>query len=412
MQTRDYRLDKAKGLLIALVVLGHFLERMGGWGLDSSRALLTAFYSFHMPAFILLAGITAKSNKLLDRILVFVVLLVTAQPIYRYWVTWVDTKPDTDLIEPYWITWFLLAMVWWFLLLPLVERFPKTMLTLSIAIGVFGGVLSEVDYALSIGRAMTFFPFFVIGKLYGMRMLRWAGGLSIPKKLGLSVLSVLPIVAFFVNEMHHRWLYGAQGFEFFDVSVPLGAAIRVCLLGSALMTTIALLSWSQHLPGFLIVVGQRSLAIYLLHGLVVWGVDDPLNNFRDAFGEVPAVLACIVASAVLTAVLSWGRFDWAIRTYSTILSGWIATALRAPFPERGLRPKSDGADTHQRDAQNADDRGEQPHHRPVLHMRRGDVRPTPVGAVPERGVREGVPADPQAPHRGDHVDHQGGGHTS
>ena len=147
MHTRDYRLDKAKGLLILLVVLGHFLEQMSGWGLDSSSVLLTAIYSFHMPAFILLAGITAKTTKLLDRILVFVVLVVTAQPIYRYWVAWVDTEPDTDLTEPYWITWFLLAMVWWFLLLPLVERFPKTMLAASITIGIFGGVLSHIDYA-------------------------------------------------------------------------------------------------------------------------------------------------------------------------------------------------------------------------------------------------------------------------
>ena len=71
---------------------------------------MTAIYSFHMPAFVFLAGITAKSNKLLDRVLVFLVLVVTAQPVYRYWVAYFDEPPDADVYEPYWITWFLLAM--------------------------------------------------------------------------------------------------------------------------------------------------------------------------------------------------------------------------------------------------------------------------------------------------------------
>lgn len=364
MHTRDYRLDKAKGLLILLVVLGHFLEQMSGWVRDSSSVLLTAIYSFHMPAFILLAGITAKSTKLLDRILVFVVLVATAQPIYRYWVAWVDTVPDTDLTEPYWITWFLLAMVWWFLLLPLVERFPKTMLAASITIGIFGGVLSHIDYALTIGRAMTFFPFFVIGKLYGMRLLRWAGGLGIPQKVGLSVLSVLPIVAFCAYEVHHRWFYGAQGFEFFDASVPYGAAVRAGLLASALLTTIVLLAWSQHLPDFLIVVGQRSLAIYLLHGLIVKGLDEPLNEFAGATNEPVAILACIVASVIVTAVLTWSPFERGIRWYSSTVAGWLARVLRAPFPNRAktgrreLRPQSSGAKAHQRDTHAVDRAGE------------------------------------------------------
>lgn len=338
---RDHRLDKAKGLLIALVVLGHFLEQISGWAQDNSRAALTAIYSFHMPAFILLAGITAKSTKLFDRILVFVVLVVTAQPIYRYWVTWVDSTPDTHLNEPYWITWFLLAMVWWFLLLPLVERFPRTMLALSITIGVLGGVLSHVDYQFTIGRAMTFLPFFVIGKLYGMRLLRWAGSLTIPQKTVLSVLAVLPIAAFHLNEVHHRWLYGAQGFAFFDVSVPHGAAVRVCVLGSALLTTIVLLAWSQHLPDALTVVGQRSLAIFLFHGLIVKWSDEPLNAFADATTESVAILGCIIASVLVTAVLTWAPFDRGIRRYSSTAADWLATLLRAPFPQRGSGGRQD-----------------------------------------------------------------------
>lgn len=50
MSARDYRPDKAKGILIFLVVFGHLLEQISGWGMGFSRAGLTAIYSFHMPA--------------------------------------------------------------------------------------------------------------------------------------------------------------------------------------------------------------------------------------------------------------------------------------------------------------------------------------------------------------------------
>ena len=74
MRVRDRRLDVAKGVLISLVVFGHLLPRVG---LDDGLTTLayTVIYAFHMPAFIFLAGITAKSTRLLERLLTFVILL-------------------------------------------------------------------------------------------------------------------------------------------------------------------------------------------------------------------------------------------------------------------------------------------------------------------------------------------------
>ncbi len=52
-----------KGILITLVVLGHWLEATNYWDDGLIRYLLTAIYAFHMPAFIFLAGITSKPDK-------------------------------------------------------------------------------------------------------------------------------------------------------------------------------------------------------------------------------------------------------------------------------------------------------------------------------------------------------------
>ncbi|PCC52107.1 hypothetical protein CIK59_18355 [Brevibacterium aurantiacum] len=115
----------------------------------------------------MLAGITAKSNRLTNRVLVFFVLLVTSQIVYYFWTAFIGQGYEFSASMPYWITWFLLAMIWWLLLLPLVELFPKPMLVISIAVGAIGGIIPILDYEFTVARTLTFFPFFVIGKLYG-----------------------------------------------------------------------------------------------------------------------------------------------------------------------------------------------------------------------------------------------------
>lgn len=317
MQKRDDRLDRAKGLLIFLVVLGHFLEGISGWDMGYSRGALTVIYSFHMPAFVLLAGMTAKSSRLSERVLTFVVLALTAQPVYFYWSVLFGAQPDLEPAEPYWITWFLLAMVWWMLALPLVERFPIPMLCISLAIGIFGGMLPALDYELSIGRAMTFFPFFVIGNLYGVRLLNWAADLKVLMKLALTLTIALPIVAFYLHDIDHKWFYGARGFAFMEVPIPYGVGIRVCVAASALLIILALFAWSELLPKFLIALGQRSLAIYILHGLAVKALEAPLEATIDMTSGSVAIALCGVAAAATTILLSWSVLNRAIRWYSS-----------------------------------------------------------------------------------------------
>ena len=57
---RNSNIDKTKGLLIFLVVFGHFVERYMGWHGDLSGALLRFIYAVHMPAFIFISGMFFK----------------------------------------------------------------------------------------------------------------------------------------------------------------------------------------------------------------------------------------------------------------------------------------------------------------------------------------------------------------
>ncbi len=52
--TRDLRVDNVRGVLIFLVVAGHFLLPVNGERLTMN--LMYLIYSFHMPCFMLVSG--------------------------------------------------------------------------------------------------------------------------------------------------------------------------------------------------------------------------------------------------------------------------------------------------------------------------------------------------------------------
>lgn len=109
---RDQRLDSAKGILIGLVVLGHLLEATSAWNADIIRLPLTMIYMFHMPAFVFLAGVTAKRDNLPRRIGAFLVLLLTFQGLYFAAVQLLPLEREFSPVMPFWILWFLLGMIW------------------------------------------------------------------------------------------------------------------------------------------------------------------------------------------------------------------------------------------------------------------------------------------------------------
>ncbi len=60
---RNLHIDATKGVLIFLVVLGHYLERLIGWNEPLNQAILGSIYFVHMPAFIFISGMFFKEEK-------------------------------------------------------------------------------------------------------------------------------------------------------------------------------------------------------------------------------------------------------------------------------------------------------------------------------------------------------------
>lgn len=86
MNTRIYKWDNIKFILILLVVLGHFVDVYTSES-DNMKALFFTIYIFHMPLFIFISGLFSKkfinSNKFKkDRIFVISLCNITGYSFY------------------------------------------------------------------------------------------------------------------------------------------------------------------------------------------------------------------------------------------------------------------------------------------------------------------------------------------
>lgn len=265
---RNPHLDKAKGLLIFLVVLGHCLERFIGW-IDPNSALLAFIYSFHMPAFIFVSGLLFKNHKLFEKILFFAVLAVLFQILYfcfesfwqhtQNWLSW--------LIKPYWILWYLWGMVAWSLITPLLM---KTHYPLLIAIFASLGIgLSPFNnYLFSIGRIFVFLPFFVAGALYGKSFLHYIQNTKYSLWIAAASI-IISITLLALLRPNPYWLYGSLSYQQLQVEAVHGVLTRLWLLMIASCRIIASLAYASKFPDILRGMGENTLAIYLLHGFFI-----------------------------------------------------------------------------------------------------------------------------------------------
>ncbi|MDR2255199.1 MAG: acyltransferase family protein [Arthrobacter sp.] len=322
---RDPKLDLAKAVLICLVVLGHYVEAADGrWNTDLGYGM-RAIYMVHMPAFVFLAGVTAKAAGTVSKVVQWLTLLVVFTLIY---VGVDQLVPAVDRLapwtQPYWILWFLLALAAWQALMPLVERFPRSSVIASVAIGVGAGLIPTIGYPLSLSRAATFLPFFVIGAVYGKAFLAAVDRLSSMARAGIVAAAVACALYLGSIDIDRYWLYGSRSLARLSDSVAEGVSTRLVLMAISLLGLAALWALLPRRDGWFTVPGRRSLAVYLLHGIPVTFLSAWLRDVLDLPSGAPLVLAAsLVLTALTVSLFSLAFWDTAIRHVGTVFSRHI-----------------------------------------------------------------------------------------
>lgn len=265
---RDYSFDNIRALLIACVVFAHLLEIRAPFpfGADIYRVI----YSFHMPVFLFLSGWFAKFDrtKLVFGLFIPYLLLQTAYVFFQRWLY--GSSVLLQYTTPYWLLWFLLALFFYHLLLPLydVDK-PWKRLTawlFVLIISLVAGYDPTVGYSMTLSRLLVFQPWFLLG--FYLRRTK-----PLPISLWAKLLIVLALGACIAllcqSSITNNMLYGSYPYA----TLQYHAGVRLFL---GCMATLWILFFCFVLGPLVNIripvitaLGQNTLPVFLLHGFVV-----------------------------------------------------------------------------------------------------------------------------------------------
>lgn len=279
LKKRDPYFCNIKFILILLVVLGHLMERY--IYIDHNMYILYAFiYMVHMPLFAFVSGYFSKNS--LQRI------AQTWKIGGDFFILHVGWLPISLLLTgeignwkcPYWYFWYLLSLFCWkwmgTLLLYLEKRmfskksrsFRLFMIMMAIAFGCFSGALSDVGRDFSLSRTLVLFPFYYIGlccpkevltKIKKLRFFWILPAFCMVVIGGIWLLDLIPVT----------FLYHAEGFGAFNLSLVLGLQARlVCYILAALLG-LAILALTPNRQCAFSKFGVDTMLVYMLHGLLM-----------------------------------------------------------------------------------------------------------------------------------------------
>ncbi|KPI15807.1 acyltransferase 3 [Actinobacteria bacterium OK074] len=273
---RDAFFDNAKYLAIVFVAMGHAWEPLT----DHSRlveALYMVVFTFHMPAFILISGYFSRSFDLrpdrLRRLVTGVAVpYVIFEVVYSLFKKYAGHDPSQpiSLLDPWYLTWFLVALFIWRLTTPLwkIVRWP---LALALAIACLAAVSPDIGNDLDLQRVLQFLPFFVAG------LLLKPAHFQLVRRREVRILSV-PVFALALAAayrlapgMNSAWFYHRDSAQELDAPWWAGIVMTFALFGCSMVLTACFFSWVPRRRMWFTVLGAGTLYGYLLHGFVIQG---------------------------------------------------------------------------------------------------------------------------------------------
>lgn len=312
MKERDSYFDNAKFFLMVLVVFGHLLQPFIEDG-DFYRDIYYTIFTFHMPAFILIAGFFSKKYQrpgyLLNCFKTFVPTYFIFQIIYSLydWTVGGSQGFQIDFSIPHWSLWFLLSMFFWNLLLFIFGKIPPLAgVILAFLIAITAGYLPFINRELTLQRTLVFLPFFVLGFYLSPQVFKKIQNNAARVK-GLVLLIGIYIFIQVNESLNKYWLFGSKPYDDF-LSIPeLGAIVRGIVLTLGVVGIFSFLSLIPTKKMFFTNWGRHTLTVYLLHGFLIRGLRT--LNFGDFKINFFGFLLLLAGSFLLTAVLGSQRLE-------------------------------------------------------------------------------------------------------
>lgn len=303
--SRDYLFDNYKALLIALVVIGHFIEPCYQNN-DFLYTLKWLIVSFHMPAFIFISGYFSKRQLSFSVIMrkLLVPYIVYEFVYYLFYIFILHKETKLYLLYPKFSLWYLLALFVWRAITPYVKKCPHYMI-LTISAGLFIGCSDISDNYLSLPRILYFFPYFLAGTDFDRNMLT-----KLQKNL-FRFLSAAVIILFTgliicvpaFDTLSVKVFYGRYNYDFLGQGVIEGILCRGICCVTGFVITFAVMLLIPNRQTLFSYLGTRTMAVYLFHGLTYSYLKDCTDLLKN-ITTVPQSILLLFSCALLTAVFS------------------------------------------------------------------------------------------------------------
>ncbi|MBK4347442.1 acyltransferase family protein [Lacisediminihabitans changchengi] len=304
--------DNARFLCVALVVIGHSVQRLTGQS-DHALMVYVFIYAFHMPAFAIISGYFSKASppgsrqmrKVITDILLPYAIMQTIWTVVQYLA---EGSTSLNPTTPHWTLWFLLALAVFRLVLPylVLLRFP---LLWSIVFSVGVGYLSNVDSTFSLSRAIGILPFFVLG--WQVRQWKLAEKWRMLDRQALWVrliaaavlitwaLSVVFFIGFW-KEISVHWFFYDDSYDGLGQDAWWAGFVRLAFLALAAILSAAFFVLVPRSQSWITGFGQATMYIYLLHSFVLY----PLRETGVLKGEHPSdwLLAAVILAAIAISI--------------------------------------------------------------------------------------------------------------
>ena len=339
---RNYSLDIFKGVLIFLVVFGHFLLPVKEREYTLFNKLFFFIYSFHMPAFIFLFGYfyynswKRKGTKLKSFIpLIMLFLMMKILLHISDMLFYGDRNIIPDFLHESSTPWYISALIFFRLSLYPLELFLKLnkkkftsnaviiYVTALIIFFTFFSMLNmnwqvRIDDFLSLDRVVSFAPYFYIGILY--KKYSSLSKTSIFEEINMRFFAIgaFCVLSFFVFFKYVRFytliFYGPWGYRIAEGNIlPIFKGVlnplRIIYMPYALSASYFIFAVTSLKKNFLTNILKRfgvySLPIFAFHRIIRDAFSYLLldNFIWPAFGKITILIILLTISFLTCMIL-------------------------------------------------------------------------------------------------------------
>ena len=270
---RLYKWDNIKGILITLVVVGHFIEPYLEVS-DIYSSIWIFIYTFHMPLFIFAAGFFHSNKNIRSKVTYYLFLYVLMTVLLFAFDRMLGFDIRLHLLNNDGTPWFMLLMAFCTAITYLLRDCPQALVLVTVfLVGINSGYDPAIGDMLCLSRLFVFYPFYYMG--YCLKLSK-KEELSARCNTGVRVLSAAGILVWFalclvrLDQIYllRPFFTGRNSFEASAIPVEGGLIRILCYILSIAMCALIIFCMTDKPIPLLSIMGTRTIQIYFCHRFI------------------------------------------------------------------------------------------------------------------------------------------------